>query len=275
MFGNAPKALWSRWCPPDELGRIGLACRALLVEDGARRILLETGIGSFFEPKLKERYGVVDDGHVLLRSLDALGLSHEDIDAVVLSHLHFDHAGGLLAAYEPGSPHRLLFPNATFLTGRGAWQRARAPHPRDRASFIEGLCDLLEASGRLVLIEDDAETTPVLGERLRFTRSSGHTPGMLHTTLGGRASSMFFCADLVPGVPWVRLPITMGYDRFPEQLIDEKRATFERLARDGAWLFFTHDEHHAAGRLEAENGGYAVRDRKADFTGWDLDVEPS
>ena len=93
MFGNAPKALWTRWAQPDEENRIPLACRALLIEDGDRKILLETGIGAFFEPRLRERFGVVEGDHVLLSSLSALGLTHQDIDVVVLSHLHFDHAG--------------------------------------------------------------------------------------------------------------------------------------------------------------------------------------
>src|ERR1700753_1855841 len=102
MFGNAPRALWSRWLAPDEAGRVPLACRALLVEDGARKILFETGIGTFFAPELRDRYGVVEREPVLLASLAALGLRDSDIDVVVLSHLHFDHAGGLLAPYRAG-----------------------------------------------------------------------------------------------------------------------------------------------------------------------------
>ncbi len=139
MFGNAPKAMWSRWIAPDELNRIPLACRCLLIKDlDGRNVLFETGIGAFFEPSLRERYGVVESHHVLLESLAAAGVSHEDIDVVVLSHLHFDHAGGLLAAWEEGKTPQLLFPNARFLVGASHWQRALKPHPRDRASFIPG-----------------------------------------------------------------------------------------------------------------------------------------
>ena len=105
MFGNAPKALWTRWIPCDSLNRIPLACRCLLVEEQDRWILMETGIGSFFEPKLKDRFGVVESDHVLLNSLKAHGLGHEDIDVVVLSHMHFDHSGD---SYRLGRPSKIL-----------------------------------------------------------------------------------------------------------------------------------------------------------------------
>lgn len=149
MFGNAPRALWSRWMQPDAENRIDLGCRALLVRDGERNVLVETGIGAFFPPALRQRYGVQEERHVLLDSLAAVGLDDADIDVVLLTHLHFDHAGGLLAAWEEGQPARLLFPNAHFVSGRRHWQRARQPHPRDRASFVPELLDLLQASGRL------------------------------------------------------------------------------------------------------------------------------
>ncbi|MFI4959121.1 MAG: MBL fold metallo-hydrolase, partial [Lysobacterales bacterium] len=153
MFGNAPKALWSRWIEPDAENRIPLACRCLLVKDlDGRNVLFEAGIGAFFEPALRERYGVVESQHVLLDSLAEVGLGDADIDVVVLSHLHFDHAGGLLAAWEKDQPPRLLFPRARFVTGAEHWRRALKPHPRDRASFIPELPQLLVDSGRLELV---------------------------------------------------------------------------------------------------------------------------
>lgn len=283
MFGNVPRALWSRWCAPDEAGRIGLACRALLVEDGSRKILLETGIGAFFEPKLRERFGVVEAEHLLVDRLAELGAPHTEIDAVVLSHLHFDHAGGLLAAYEAGKPPALLFPKARYIVGRTALERAKAPHPRDRASFIPELIGLLEASGRLEVVEHAAPgsvplaagrraASDTLGSRFDFVVSSGHTPGMLHALVRGEHAEVFFCADLVPGVPWVHLPITMGYDRYPELLIDEKAQLFPELLERRSWLCFTHDSTCAVARLSLENGRYSAVEQLSDAE-LDLDLD--
>ena len=263
MFGNAPRAMWQQWIAPDELNRIPLACRALLASPlNGKTVLFETGIGAFFEPKLRERYGVQEANHVLLDSLREAGFSHEDVDVVVLSHLHFDHAGGLLAAWEEGASPRLLFPNATFVVGREHWQRARDPHPRDRASFIPELPGLLEGSGRLELVDGDWSKT--LGRNVRFHHSDGHTPGLMLAEIvgpelvdGEAHGGVVFCADLIPGRPWVHVPITMGYDRCAETLIDEKRAFLEdKLARN-VHLFFTHDPGCALAQV--------VRDAKGKF----------
>ncbi len=255
MYGNAPRALWQRWSPPDAENRIELACRALLVRDPAGRCLLfETGVGDFFEPRLRARYGVVQAGHVLLQNLAELGVAPEDIDVVVLSHLHFDHAGGLLSSW--GEPPRLVFPRARFLVGARAWQRACAPHPRDRASFIPELQPLLEQSGRLELVDSDHSAT--LGEGFRFHLSDGHTPGLLLTEIATAAGPLLYASDLIPAAPWMHLPITMGYDRFPERLIDEKRALLEDLlAREGS-VFFTHDPVCAQGRVGRDARGRFV-----------------
>ncbi len=281
MFGNAPRAMWSRWLKPDAENRLQFACRALLAtglgDSGNQRVLFETGIGAFFEPRLKERYGVVEDGHVLLDSLAKAGCTHEDIDVVVLSHLHFDHAGGLLAPWQADTASRLLFPKAKFIVGRECWERALKPHPRDRASFIPELPALLQASGRLEII--DGDHSPTLGAQVRFEYSHGHTPGLLlaeisaHSGQGnqGNQGGVVFCADLIPGRPWVHIPITMGYDRYPELLIDEKTRFLDDKLTRGVRLFFTHDPACAMGAVTRDaNQRYGVMDEAAELNGYAL-----
>jgi glyoxylase-like metal-dependent hydrolase (beta-lactamase superfamily II) len=267
MFGNAPKALWQRWMAPDELNRIDLGCRALLVQEEGRNILVETGIGAFFSPELKQRFGVQEERHVLLDSLAATGLSDADIDIVVLTHLHFDHAGGLLAAWEDGQPARLLFPNAQFITGRRQWQRACQPHARDRASYIPELLALLEASGRLHLIDESAHCA-LLGADWRLHWSDGHTPGQLLPEVAMPNGPVVFPGDLIPGAPWVHLPITMGYDRFPEGLIEEKEALLADLHARGGRLVFTHDPETAMGQVSRdEKGRYGLQQTLSQASG--------
>jgi glyoxylase-like metal-dependent hydrolase (beta-lactamase superfamily II) len=273
MFGNVPRALWSRWCAPDERGCIELATRALLVEDGRRRVLLEAGIGIFFEPKLRDRYGVFEPDHVLLASLAALGLGDEDIDVVVLSHLHFDHVGGLLSGYQANTRPRLLFPNARYVTSRTTYQRAAHPHLRDRASFIPEVPELLEQSGRLVLIQAAEPPSGILDERYRFSETEGHTPGMLHTEIVGQAQAILCCADLVPGIPWLHLPVTMGYDRCAEKVVDEKARMLQAAQQQQRWLFFTHDPHTALARVQRDAEGRFTAVRRLNDAEADLDLD--
>lgn len=264
MFGNAPRSLWQRWFQADDQNRIHLGCRALLVREPQRNILVEAGIGAFFNPELRARYGIEENGHVLLQRLNELGLSDADIDIVILTHLHFDHAGGLLAAWQAGVPPRLLFPKATFITGARQWLRARNPHPRDRASYIPELLDLLEASGRLELVKD-GDTSALLGPEWRFHFSDGHTPGQLLPEVSMPSGPVLFGGDLIPGAAWVHLPITMGYDRCAESVIDEKTELLQSLLKRNGRVVFTHDPCIGMGRLMQDgNGKYGLSESLSD-----------
>jgi glyoxylase-like metal-dependent hydrolase (beta-lactamase superfamily II) len=273
MFGNAPRALWQRWAEPDAEGRIALACRCLLLQSDDKLVLFETGVGAFFEPRMRQRFGVNESEHVLLQSLAAAGFGHEAVTHVVLSHLHFDHAGGLLAPYSEGQAAELLFPNARFVVSEQAWQRAQAPHSRDRASFIGPLNNLLTDSQRLCVLPE-AGADAGLPDGIRFHFSEGHTPGLMLSELMLADGPLVFAADLIPGRPWVHLPITMGYDRFPERLIDEKRALLaELLARRGR-LFFTHDAEVACARLSRNEKGRYTVDEQLEHASGALEMLP-
>jgi glyoxylase-like metal-dependent hydrolase (beta-lactamase superfamily II) len=266
MFGNAPRAVWQKWLPPDEENRISLACRGLLAKDmDGRNVLFETGIGAFFSPDMRARFGIDGDRNLLIESLAGCGLAEDEIDVVVLSHLHFDHAGGLLSDWREGEEAALRFPRATYIVGAESWRRACAPHPRDRASFIPELQTLLQDSGRLELVSANSSAT--LGDRVRFHFSDGHTPGLMLSIVGGDGG-VAFCSDLIPARAWVHLPITMGFDRYPEKLIDEKSAFLEEMMRRNIRLVFTHDPDVAmATPILDERGRFTTTDEQAVIAG--------
>ena len=262
LLGPVPYVLWRDWAgdEPDEDRRLLQALNCLLIETPAGRVLVETGIGE----RINDKGRAMRDyrGDPVVPAMEAAGFDPTTVDVVAMSHLHFDHAGGLLAAWEEGQPPRLLFPNARFVVGAEHWRRALKPHPRDRASFVPELQPLLEASGRLELVEGEHSQT--LGKSVRFFFSDGHTPGLMLAEVGG----VVFCADLIPGRFWVHLPITMGYDRWPEKLIDEKRVFLEdKLARD-VRLFFTHDHDCALARVTRdERGRFGTADEQRELRG--------
>lgn len=259
MFGNAPRPVWEKWIPPDDLGRIPLACRTLFIEHNDKKILCETGIGAFFDPKLAERFGVQNpDRHLLIENLRALNIQPENIDYIVLSHLHFDHAGGLLPTYKQMQEgHKgLAFPNAKIIFSRVAYERAIDPHPRDRASFIPELMDRLKHASTQII--DSPDSTTLFSGHMHFFTSHGHTPGQLHTIFTGDNESVVFCADLIPGAAWVHAPITMGYDRYPELLIDEKTQLYTQVSLEKTNFFFTHDPNIAMAKVAKDAKGKFV-----------------
>lgn len=258
MFGNCPRPVWAKWFQADEQHRIELASRALLVrEPSGRQVLCDAGVGAFLEPKLKDRFGVQEDEHVLLTSLARVDVKPEAIDVLILSHLHCGHAGGILSLYQPGEKPRLVFPKARFVVSRVAWERFVNPHPRDQAWFVPGLRELLVDSGRLEIVQSSRSFT--LGAAYSFTFSDGHTPGMMLTRIDAAASApITVVSDLIPGVHWLHLPITMGYDRYPELLVDEKRRLLERVAESDEILFYSHDPRYACSRVDYDNEGRFV-----------------
>jgi len=259
MFGNVPRALWQKWLLPDRLNRVRLSCRCLVVDDlNGHTVLFEAGIGAFFEPELRDRFGIEADHNRLIKSLSAAGFAEQDIDVIVLSHLHFDHAGGIMTDWRSDAEPELRFPNARYVVSASNWERACRPHPRDRASFIPHLQTLLTDSRRLEFVDGDRSAT--LGDAVQFRFSDGHTPGLMLSVIGGDGG-LAFCSDLVPGRPWTHLPVTMGFDRYPEKLIDEKKLFLDEMMQRNIRLAFTHDPECAmATPARDDRGRYHVTD---------------
>src|SRR5262245_51302903 len=235
MFGSVPKPLWSKLEPPDERNRIRLSMRCLLLEGEERRILVDDGAGDKMSPKLADIYRIQHDEHSLERSLGQLGLALGDVTDVVLTHLHFDHAGG--STRRDGERLVPRLPRARYYVQRKNLENARHPNPRERASYLAENFQPLEEAG--VLTAWEGPQSPWSGVEI-FT-ADGHTRGQQLVRVHGPEGTLYFVADLVPTASHVRIPYVMGYDVAAIETMDEKRALLERAAAERAWICLEHD----------------------------------
>lgn len=249
MFGVVPRVLWERSHPPDERNRIAMAARALLVSGGGRKILVDTGNGAKLGERLTAIYKVDNAAADLTRSLAALGVRPGEITDVILTHLHFDHAGGATARVE--GTVRPAFPNARYYVQRDHWNAALHPTERDRASFLPPDFLPLQEHGVLELLDGEGELFP--GIRLHLVH--GHTTALQCPVISDGRTTLFFCADLMPMTSHVALPWIMAYDLRPLTTLEEKRSALRRAAEENWILFFEHDPKTAAGRVRMTDGG--------------------
>jgi glyoxylase-like metal-dependent hydrolase (beta-lactamase superfamily II) len=247
MFGVVPKPLWEKRAPADERNRIRMAMRPLLVR-GERLMIIDAGAGDKMDPKLVEIYGF-DRRENLDVTLAAAGIAAADIEIVLASHLHFDHAGGFTARDATGAL-RPRFPNARYVVGEGEWEDARQPHERNRASyFAENYVPLAEA-GVLDLIPADQQIAP----GIRVRRTGGHTRFHQIVYIGSGTQTAVFAADLIPTTAHINVPWIMAYDLYPMETLEFKRS-FVREAIDGEYLvFFEHDPLVSAGYIREKDG---------------------
>ncbi len=255
MFGSVPRTLWSRTEAPDERNRVRLAMRCLLLEGHGRRVLVDDGIGDKSTPRFADIYRVQHDEHTLERSLAALGLGPADVTDVLLTHLHFDHAGG--STRREGERLVPALPNARYHVQERNLANARQPNPRERASYLPENFEPLAAAG--VLDTWDGPGSPWPGVEV-FT-FEGHTRGQQGVRLSGPEGTLYYVADLIPFAAHVRIPYVMGYDIAAGETMVEKRALLERAAAEGAWIVLEHDPLHAVGRPRAEGDDFAWQER--------------
>jgi glyoxylase-like metal-dependent hydrolase (beta-lactamase superfamily II) len=249
MFGVVPRALWSRHHPPDDQGRIVMALRCLLLRGHGRCILVDTGIGDRFDDAQQAIYQHTPRPGGLPAALAALGLGPGDVSDVVVTHLHFDHAAGLLAPDGRGGLGP-AFPRARVHLQEAAWRWAQAPSPLDQASFFHADLARWEADLDLRLLRGDA----FLEEGLRAQVTGGHTPGHQIVVVGEGEGALVFPADLIPTATHVRLPWIMAYDHQPLLTLDEKKVLLAQAMEEGWCLVFEHDPRVSACRLEERDG---------------------
>jgi methylmalonyl-CoA epimerase len=248
MFGVVPRTLWEKRLPPDDSNRIPLSMRPLVVRTGDVTLIIDAGCGDKMDPKLAQIYKL-DRRYHLDHSLAEAGLSVEDIDIVVASHLHFDHVGGFTAVDKSGAiiPR---FPKARYIAHRGEWEDAIHPHERNRASYLQENFVPLEDAGVLTLVDDGAEIIP----GVRYRRSGGHTPNHQVVTIESNGRTAVFTADMYPTSAHIPDPWVMGYDLYPMDTLAFKRGFAREAVEREYLLFFEHDPSMAAGYLREREG---------------------
>lgn len=239
MFGVVPKSIWHRIHPADENNLCNWAMRCLLIEDGDRLILVDTGIGDKQDEKFYSHYHL-SQIQTLASLLNQKGFQLSDVTDVLLTHLHFDHCGG---AIKRKDGHLIpAFPNATYWSNSQHWQWATVPNEREKASFLKDNILPIEESGQLKFIDVASTAALSPGVTIRFV--NGHTKAMMLPEIRYKDRTIVFMADLVPSAGHIPIPYVMAYDMFPLVTIDEKKLFLSEAAENNLVLFFEHDEKH-------------------------------
>lgn len=254
MFGVIPKSLWSRKHPADELNRISLALRVLLLVGDQRVILVDTGIGDKFAPRHAEMYAIDLQSSNLATSLAAHGLTAADVTDVILTHLHFDHAGGA-TRLSNGKPVP-GFENATYWVQQRNWDWANQQNERDRASYLPENYLPLEAHGQIQFLQGEGEILPGIHAWL----SDGHTMGQQLIRISDAQTTLLYCADIIPTSSHLGLPFIMGYDLQPLVTLEEKRRILQQAAVDDWIIVFEHDPFMPACKVMTTEKGFGIKE---------------
>jgi glyoxylase-like metal-dependent hydrolase (beta-lactamase superfamily II) len=255
MFGVVPRVMWERVFPPDEAHRIPQETNCLLVRDGERNVLIDTGYGSKLSDKQRRNFSA-DDGEPLVESLAAYGLTREDIDVVIFSHLHFDHAGGA-TRYDGNGGIVLAFPNAELVAQRREWVDATSGYPELRAAYPQENLEPLRNCGRLRLIDGDVEIVP--GIRSQVT--GGHTDGHQVLIVESEGESAVFLGDICSTTRHLPVLWCLGYDVHMQQTRRAKARVLEQIVATNAIAIFDHDPDIGAARLRYDDRkDFAVAD---------------
>jgi glyoxylase-like metal-dependent hydrolase (beta-lactamase superfamily II) len=259
MFGVIPKVIWNTLNPADEKNLCNWAMRCLLLEDGNKKILIDTGIGNKQSDKFFGYY-YLNGNHSISSSLNDIGLTHGDITDVLLTHLHFDHVGGAVIQNSEG---KLLpaFPNATYHVTEKQWNHALKPNAREKASFLKENFLPLQEAGVLNFVKHGE----LLTTNLRIRSVNGHTMGMITPEIYCNGQTVVYCADLIPSSAHVPVHYTMGYDIEPLVVMREKEELYAEMDANTLY-FFEHDLETACARLTRNERGQMVIAEKGNLS---------
>ncbi len=254
MFGIIPKPLWQKFNPADDQNRVTLGARSLLLENGIRKILIDTGIGEFWDDKFKSIYRFDKIENTLLDSLKKLNISKDEITDVILTHLHFDHTGGsttlINGKWEPS------FPNAIYYVQKEHYEWAVNPSDRDRASFVQNRFVPLNENGVLKLINKDFK----MDDEFDLMLINGHTFAQQMIKISDGTNTLLYCGDLLPFSSHIPLPYIMGYDLQPLVTLQEKKNLYPQAIDENWILFFEHDPEVVAATITKNDKGFFIKD---------------
>jgi glyoxylase-like metal-dependent hydrolase (beta-lactamase superfamily II) len=254
MFGVVPKSIWSKINAPDENNMCSWALRCLLIQDGDRLVLVDTGMGNKQSEKFFGHYYLHGDD-TLDKSLATHGFTKDDITDVILTHLHFDHCGG--AIIRDGEKLVPAFKNATYWSNERHWAWAINPNGREKASFLSENILPIQESGKLKFIETSGKEFP---DNIMIRMVFGHTEAMMLPQVTYKGKTILFMADLLPSAGHIPLPYVMGYDMFPATTLTEKENFLTEALQNDYVLFFEHDPTIECCNLQMTDKGIRMKD---------------
>lgn len=269
MFGVVPKTLWQKLLPPDEQNHVSFAMRCLLVEDGPRLLLIDTGMGDKQDARWQAYYFRHGEGNLLL-SLKKAGFSPADVTDVLPSHLHFDHAGGAVQWNTRRDGYELTFPNARYWAHPDHWAWAMQPNAREKATFLSENLLPIQQSGHLHFLagsvgqgaggKHENVQCSMFNSQFSTLTADGHTEKMVMPKIQVGDKTVVFAADLIPTITHVPVNYVMAYDVRPLVTMEEK-ARFLQQAADESWILVSdHDPVHEAYTVQATERGFRVKD---------------
>jgi glyoxylase-like metal-dependent hydrolase (beta-lactamase superfamily II) len=258
MFGVVPKTIWQKTNPPNENNMCNWAMRLLLIEEGNKLMIVDTGIGNKQDEKFFSFYFLNGDA-TLDKSLNKLGFNRNDITDVFLTHLHFDHCGGAIEFNTEKKAFRPAFPNAIYWSNERHWQWATVPNKREKASFLKENILPIQESGQLKFIDRTGDYSKDVFKNISVLFVDGHTDSMMIPHINYKGKTIVFMADLLPSVGHIPLPYVMGYDTRPLITLEEKEKFLTNAVNNEYVLFLEHDSVNECCLLQNTEKGIRLK----------------